>query len=59
MTEDQSEIEKLLHAHTELQVGIRNCQELVADLRWKLAANGNEPQSDNDREANGDDQSAG
>ena len=59
MTEDQSENEKVLHAHAELQSGIRQCQELVADLRSKLAANGNEPNSDNDREAGAEDQSAG
>lgn len=59
MTEDQSEIEQLLQAHAELQVGIRQCQNLVADLRSKLAANGNEPQSDNDSEAEDEDQSAG
>lgn len=58
MTEDRSENEKLLHAHAELQLGIRQCQELVADLRSKLAANGNEPVSDNDREAEAEDQSA-
>lgn len=59
MTEDQSENEKLLHAHAELQLGIRQCQELVADLRSKLAANANEPDSDNDRDAEAEDQSAG
>ena len=59
MTEDQSEIEKLLQAHAELQFGLRNCHELVADLRSKLAANGNEAFSDNDRTAPGDDQSVG
>lgn len=59
MTEDQSEIEKLLHAQYELQLGIRQCQELVADLRFKLAANGNERISDNDGEAEAEDQSAG
>ena len=59
MDEDQSEIEKLLHAHAELQFGIQHCRELVADLRTKLVANGNEPPSDNDSDAGDDGQSAG
>lgn len=59
MSEEQSEIEKLLHAHAELQFGIRHCRELVADLRSKLAANVNEPPSCNDKDEAGEDQSAG
>lgn len=59
MTEDQSEIEKLLHAHAELQFGLRTCHELIADLRSKLAANGNEPPSEEAGRGTGEDQSAG
>lgn len=59
MSEQESELEKLLHAHAELQYGLRTCHELVADLRSKLAANGNEPSSDNDRAGDGEGQSAG
>lgn len=59
MSNEDSEIERLLYAHAELQLGLRNCHELVADLRSKLAANGNEPSSDNDCRGEDEDQSAG
>ena len=43
MSEDPDRIDELEHANERLQAGLRQCQELVADLRVKLAANVNDP----------------
>lgn len=59
MSKDNHDYDELLHAHAQLQFGLRSCRELVADLRSKLVANGNEPNSDNDQDDEDEDQSAG
>lgn len=43
MSEHPDRIEELEQANERLQAGLRQCHELVSDLRAKLAANANEP----------------
>lgn len=45
MSEEPDRIDELEQANERLHAGLRQCHELVADLRVKLAANLNEPPS--------------
>ena len=47
MPKNPDRVDELEQANEHLQTGLRQCQELVADLRVKLAANLNDPPTDN------------
>jgi len=60
MSQEETTQDELQEANDLFQAGLQTCQELIADLRSKLAANVNEPLFDNDAEAeDGHDQSVG
>ena len=51
MSENPDRTDELERANQRLRAGLRQCHELVADLRHKLAANLNDPPTDEGDEA--------
>ena len=47
MDEQEDQSHTLKQASAEFEYGLRNCQALVEDFRWKLACNANEPLGQN------------
>ena len=50
MPKNPDRVDELEQANEQLHSGLRQCQELVADLRVKLAANLNDPPPTDDRD---------